>query len=186
MAAYHAELLDAAMQLIARQPRQSGRLPAARIRRSISTCYYALFHFLLDDACRRIVRNEGKHLRRRRIVTRVFTHKGIKTTMNKIRGRSIDESLSAFVQPTGVGPSTKITPAFARNMASVFIDAQAKRHNADYDLNVSLSEMDARRLNGDCRDAIRGWQKAMKADERDFKNALSIVMLLKGQLRSEE
>lgn len=54
MAKYDQELLEAARQLIVRHAGQRGRLPSARVRRSISTSYYALFHFLLDETATRI------------------------------------------------------------------------------------------------------------------------------------
>ena len=186
MAAYHTELLEAAQTLIARESRQVGRLPVARTRRSISTCYYAVFHFLIEDASRRIVRNSSKHLRRRRVLARSFTHAGMKLTLKKIKGSKVDRSLEDFLRPPGFRAEAVPTPAFAQEMAATFIDAQAKRHDADYDLNVPLNETDARAFHKRCGDAIKGWQKAMKADERDFKDALAIVMLLKGQVRKDE
>jgi hypothetical protein len=45
MASHDAELLAAADELLSRETRRRGPLPRARVRRSISTAYYALFHF---------------------------------------------------------------------------------------------------------------------------------------------
>ena len=70
-------------------------------------------------------------------------------------------------------------------MAAAFANAQAMRHHADYDLNRVLSEQDARRLLARVRRAITGWRAATTPADRDFKSALCMLMLLKGQLRRE-
>ena len=184
MAAYHEELLEAAKRLHARRNGQKGKLPAARVRRSISTSYYALFHFLLAEVGAKIVGSSGALLRRRRMMARTISHRGLRTTLDKVRGAYVDPSLADFLRLTGVsGPVP--APRFARNLASAFADAQAKRTDADYDLNKPLSERDARLLAGRVKRVIEAWQDATTANDRDFKHALCLLVLLKGQLRSE-
>jgi len=72
-----------------------------------------------------------------------------------------------------------------RNLANAFADAQAKRQDADYDLNKALSELDARLLHSRVRRVIQLWRASNGAADRDFKNALCVLILMKGQLRSE-
>jgi hypothetical protein len=50
MPRYDEDLLAAAKRLVARRQGQRGKLPGAAIRRSMSTAYYAIFHFLIEDA----------------------------------------------------------------------------------------------------------------------------------------
>ncbi len=183
--AYDDELLDAAGRLLARRSGQRGRLPSARIRRSISTSYYALFHFFLDEVGTRVVGTHNDLRRRRRILGRTITHKGTKATLDKVRGVRADASVEDFLRPPGVALVPVAPPLFVRNLANAFIDAQAKRHDADYDLNKPLSELDARLLRTRARRVIAGWRAANTAADRDFKNALCILILLKGQLRAE-
>lgn len=64
-------------------------------------------------------------------------------------------------------------------------DAQAKRHDADYDLNKPLSELDALIVHSRVTQAIRQWRGATSAADKDFKHALCMLMLLKGKLRSD-
>src|SRR5437899_1762568 len=130
MATYDGELLEAARRLLVRRAGQRGRLPSARIRRSISTSYYALFHFLLDEVGARVVGTHNDLRRRRRILNRTVTHKGIKTTLDKVRGAQVDASVEDFLRSPGIPPTPVIPPPFARNLANTFIDAQAKRHDA--------------------------------------------------------
>jgi hypothetical protein len=160
MAEYHAELLDAAQRLLARRAGQKGQLPSARIRRSISTSYYALFHFLVDEASRARIGSHNDLRRRRRIFARVVTHKGIKVALDKVRGASVDGSVADFLRPRGQTAGTVAPPAFAKTMADAFSDAQAKRHDADYDLNKPLNRLDAVLLIARVRRAIKAWQSA--------------------------
>lgn len=179
MARFHAETLGAAERLISREAGQRGRIAAARIRRSISTSYCALFHFLLEECTARVVGTGAGRLKRRRIVARVFTHKGMRVAMGKVQGAKIDASVSEFFDAEAPRP-------FVRTLAEVFLRAQDRRHEADYDLNAALTELDARVLIESVREAVAAWQAAATAADRDFKQALSLLMLLKGRLRSDD
>ena len=185
MATYDEEPLKAARRLIARSRGQRGKLPAAPVRRSISTTYYAIFHFLLEEAGRILIGSRNDLRRRRRTFARTSSHAGMKTALEKIRGAHVDPSVEDFLRPSGTGASPIVAPAFARNVAAAFSDAQAKRHDADYDLNRALSEVDARLLISRVRRAIAAWRAANSAADKDFKTALCMLMVLKGQLRRE-
>lgn len=184
MASYDEELLDTAHRLLSRKPGQRGRLPGARVRRSISTTYYALFHFLLDEVATRVV-GTGNDLRvRRRILARTIAHAGVRTALDKVRGAQINDSVRPFFQNGIFGPPLA-APPFGQNLARAFLDAQTKRESADYDLNEPLSETDARLLRLRVRRVIRLWRLATTQDERDFKRALCTLILLRGQLRQQ-
>jgi len=98
MATYDQESLEAARRLYVRRAGQKGKLPSARVRRSISTTYYALFHFILDETATRVVGTHNDLRRRRRILMRVVTHRGAKITFDKVRGASIDSSVEDFLR----------------------------------------------------------------------------------------
>ena len=70
-------------------------------------------------------------------------------------------------------------------MALVFAEAQTRRHVADYDLNTPVSELDARLIHTRVRRVIAEWRGATTPQDKDFKHALSLLMLLKGKLRQE-
>lgn len=183
MAEYDAELLEAARRLLARRSGQRGKLPGARIRRSISTTYYALFHFLLEEVGKRVV-GTGNALRvRRRILSRSVTHKGARTALNKVKGPAMELSSHEFFSG---GTAVIAPPPFASNFARAFADAQTKRLDADYDLNKPLSEGDARVLRLRVKRVISGWRSATSAVDRDFKHALCLLILLNGKLRMDE
>jgi hypothetical protein len=184
MAHYDDELLKAARRLLARRSGQRGKLPSARIRRSISTSYYALFHFLLDEVGARVVGTRNDLRTRRRLLSRTVTHNGIKMSLDKVRGARVDTSVEDFLRFPGSVPASVPSPPFVRNLANAFIDAQAKRYDADYDMNKLLSELDARLLRTRAGRVILAWREANTQADRDFKNALCVLILLKGQLRA--
>jgi uncharacterized protein (UPF0332 family) len=185
LAAYHEELLATADRLLARRAGQRGKLQGARIRRSVSTSYYALFHFLLDEIGQRIVGAHNDLRRRRRILARTISHRGLKTALDKIRGSTVDASVEDFLRPAGLQTGTVTPPSFAQDLARAFADAQAKRHDADYDLNKLISEVDARLLHARVKRVIATWSTANGTADRDFKQALCVLFLLKGTLRAE-
>jgi|ERR1700728_152641 hypothetical protein len=185
MAIHHDELLEVAERLLVRSEGERGRLSRARVRRSISTAYYALFHFLLREIGRSVVGKEGKSLRRRRILARTISHKGVRTALDKVRGNTVDKTVADFLGAPGSASGTVATPHFVAELAKVFIDAQDKRHEADYNLNEWLAEADAKLLSNRVRASMAAWQAANAKHDRDFKHALSILILLKGQLRTD-
>ena len=183
MANYDEELLTAARVLLGRRRGQRGRLPSARIRRSISTTYYALFHFIMDEVTKRVVGTGNAQRFRRRSLARTITHTGAKLALEKVRGVNADPSVADFLRSaTGVGAFA--VPRFVRDLALAFSDAHAKRQDADYNLNEPLSETDARLLRLRVRRAIKGWRAARRVADRDLKEAVCLLILLKGQLRA--
>ena len=185
MASYDAELLEAARRLLAREGGAKGRLPRARVRRSISTAYYALFHFILEETGDRIVGTSYDLSKRRRILARLISHRGAKAALDKVRGAKADASVEEFLRPRG-GPGGPLpTPIYMRNLARPFADAQAKRHEADYDMNKPLSERDAQLLADRVHRVINDWRQAGTKADKDMKHALCLLILLKGQLRAD-
>ena len=78
MSAYDEELLKAATRLLARPAGRRGPIGSAYVRRRISTSYYALFHFLLEEVTRRVART-GNGLRGRvRRVIRAWRNADVK------------------------------------------------------------------------------------------------------------
>lgn len=182
MARFHEEMLAASRQLLAREPNRRGKLASARVRRSISTSYYALFHYLLDECANRVVGTRNDLRRRRRIFVRTITHRGLRLALGKVKGIRMDEGVRDFfnVAPD-LGP-----PASVREMANLFLTVQDQRHEADYDLNAALSEVDAHWLIDRVENAIAAWEEADTPAHRDFKHALCLLIVLKGKLRGDE
>jgi len=183
MATRDAELLAAARHLIRRRSGQRGRLAGARVRRSISTTYYALFQFLLDEVGARLVGSSNELRKRRQVLARSLTHSGVKLALDKVRVPVADKSVADLLRPGNSGEGLVTVPAFVSSYARAFSDAQAKRHDADYDMNKPLSERDARLLLARASTAINDWRSARTPADRDFKHAMCLLLLLRGQIR---
>jgi hypothetical protein len=182
MSNHPVNLLRAAGRLTARRTGKRGPLPSAYIRRSVSTAYYAVFHFLIEEATASVM-GTASPTARRHSLSRTFTHAGMRMAMGKVAGKVVDDSVRALFQATGLAPGPVNVPRFAREMAKVFLDAQTKREAADYNLAARFSVDDARVLRSRVRGAIRRWQDANTASDKDFKHCLNVLLLVKGQLR---
>lgn len=184
MATFDDELLSAARLLGKRKSGQKGKIPSARIRRSISTTYYALFHFILDETGKLVVGATNDVKARRRLLSRTVAHKSIKTALDRVRGNAIDQQFSDFFRYKAAA-GTPVPPRFVREMARVFSDAQSKRHDADYNLQQALSARDATLLQRRVREVIKLWRASKSQQDRDFKKAICLLIVLKGNLRSD-
>ncbi|MEY2928121.1 MAG: hypothetical protein RL367_2598 [Pseudomonadota bacterium] len=185
MASYAEELIDTARHLLVRQPKQRGRLPTARVRRSISTSYYALFHFLLDQVSYQLVGSTNDVRRRRHVFARVLTHIGINAALERVKGANVDSNVANFMRSGIVAGIPVPSPDFARKMAGAFAGAQAARHFADYDRNYPIIAENAVQVLDRVEEAIAAWTAANTASDRDFKKALSLLITLRGKLRSD-
>jgi hypothetical protein len=109
----------------------------------------------------------------------------MRTALEKVRGPQLDISVEDFLRWPGAPEGRLPSPTFAQSLAKAFLDAQTKRHDADYDLNKLLTATDARLTRTRVKDVIREWRSSNSFEDRDFKNGLCMLMLLKGQLRRE-
>lgn len=177
------DLLQAADHLCTRRKGQRGPIKTAFVRRSLSTSYYALFHFCLDEAASRLVGSGSALRQRRRLVLRTFSHGGLTTAFDKLKGAHIDRSVADLFQRPSTKPGPIATPDFVRALANTYVDARGKREDADYNLGEPFDKADARQLHNRVASAIRGWQAANTPADRDTKHAVALLLSLKGKLR---
>lgn len=119
------DLLEQAIRLAkldARRPKQ------ANLRRAISSAYYALFHMLVDEACRAQIGAHHNQARFRQVLGRAFTHGTMKDACKSFGGGTLKKSVAKGL------PATFTIPPEIRNLANIFVDVQETRHVADYDL----------------------------------------------------
>jgi len=70
------QLIDQARHLATRD--MQGRPRQGNLRRATSAAYYALFHFLIDQACRSLVGGAPNRRRLRGVLARAFDHAAMK------------------------------------------------------------------------------------------------------------
>ena len=143
-------LLEQARHLAGRDAR--GRPRQDHLRRAVSTAYYALFHFLIDQACRSAVGASPDPDSRalRGVLARAFDH----TAMKKASTSFASGALPAKLQPGLRGASI---PADLRTIADAFRTLQEWRHAADYDLLRRFERRQVVRLIDRSEEAMRLW-----------------------------
>ncbi len=122
----------------------------------------------------------------RRAYIRTFTHTGLTTAFGKLKGASLDPSIDILFRRPATPPGPIATPAFIRQIATAYLDAKAKREDADYNLNEPLSATDASQLHRRVRLAMQAWEQATTPADRDTKHALALLLSLKGQIRKDQ
>src|SRR5260370_13387521 len=125
--AYADELLELAQLLANLEPANP-----ARLRRAVSTAYYALFHVLISEATLNCGRPEL-----RSELGRVFEH-------GKMKNASV-EKRSSLNADFGRNPAPTEEPGISRHLytvANTFIRVQQKRNDADYDTGKEWNQTD--------------------------------------------
>ena len=147
---YADQLLEQARHLatmdVHRRPRQ------ANLRRAVSATYYAAFHFLIDEACRSWVGNQGSGRQAMRaVLSRAFDHGTMKQAAGSFASGTLSPKLSPALAGTAIPPQVK-------RVAATFRLMQQERHTADYNLRVGFKRIDVLSLIADVEQAIDGWE----------------------------
>lgn len=178
MAKISADLQSQAVMLAKREPR---RPKQATIRRSISTAYYALFHFLIEESTSLLCGAGQNDESLRQLAGRAFVHGKMKTLcreFTKPGTQGVHELLRAFWQPMGISTNAQI-----RLVAQNFIDLQELRHTADYDLSVFMSRQDALNAAQRVADAMSAW-RSLKSTNREVCRLFALALALWPSLAS--
>ena len=146
-AAFPGRLLEQADLLIAADPRRPRQ---ANLRRAVSSAYYALFHFLVDQSCRSVFGSTVSRMPLRSILARGFEHGEMKEASRSFAGGNLPDWMRS------VAPHLTISDNL-RTVARRFVHLQAARHRADYDLSIGLTRDEAVGYVADVRDAIGRW-----------------------------
>jgi hypothetical protein len=80
------DLLDQAERLLSQEPK---RPKQARLRRAISTAYYALFHLLVSEATKRMAPRSPKYLDLQ--MQRAFDHVAMKDVCSSFAGGALPQ-----------------------------------------------------------------------------------------------
>jgi len=132
---YSTELLDSAVATSHVYPQTQ-----ANLRRAVSTAYYALFHFLADEACGNWIGPE-----QRRKLSRAFEHKQMSDASKRCAGR-YENALAGT-------PESDL-----HSVASAFYQLQRRRHTADCDLSKVFSDNEVDLDIRSVRNAFTKWR----------------------------
>ena len=111
----HKDLLEQAVRLAkldAKKPKQ------ANLRRAISSAYYAMFHLLVDEACRVQIGAQHNQAPFRQVLGRAFAHRVMKEACKSFGGGTLKKGVAKGL------PAGFTIPAEIRELAETFVDLQ--------------------------------------------------------------
>ncbi len=155
----HEDLLFQARHLAtldARKPKQ------INLRRAVSSAYYALFHFLVEEVCRSQLGTLNSDVAFRNVIARAFAHSTMKRACLSFSGGTLPNKVASRL-PGGFAISGPI-----RDIASAFVDAQQERHEADYDRGERFNRTDVLALVEEIEGAIAIFQNTPASVVRTF------------------
>ena len=153
------------LQLDTRRPKQ------ANLRRAVSAAYYALFHFLIEEATLLTVgaANAAKPLRQ--LVGRGFSHTAMRSASAEMGKGTPTDLLKQFWPLYGVTASVEL-----QNLTTAFVELQQERHRADYDLSRPFTRSEAEKLVAQARDAFDNWNQ-LKQNDRELARFYAMCLL---------
>lgn len=146
----HADLLSQAEHLVRKEPRRPRQ---ASLRRAVSTAYYALFHFLVDEASAFLAR--GSHQGLKTLLSRAFEHSEMKNAARAFAGTTLKDNIADRI---GIGT----VPVDLRQVAQSFMDLQEARHEADYDRSRIFTKRATEDLVELASRAFEAWKRVKK------------------------
>jgi uncharacterized protein (UPF0332 family) len=146
------DLLEQAQHLVVLDPRKPKQ---ASLRRSISTAYYALFHLLTAESVRRLAPASPAGLASR--IARSLSHTEMREVCAAVMKSNLPQPLQEL-QPSGFSPELQ-------QIASAFVQLQAERHRADYDLSATFTRADATHFIEQGTIAFHHWSQVRNRDE---------------------
>ena len=143
-------------RLDVRRPRQ------ANLRRAISSAYYAVFHLLVDEACRAQIGAHHNQAPFRQVLGRAFAHGVMKEACKSFGGGTLKKGVAKGL-PLGF-----TFPAEVRGLANAFVDLQEKRHLADYDLTERFKRSEVLLLIGEVSKHSENFRGLAASNEKRF------------------
>jgi len=160
----HRDLLDQAVALAKLDAK--GKPRQANLRRAVSSAYYALFHFLVDEACRAIIGRQHTQQGYRHSLGRAFVHTEMKRACTSYRASQLPASIIKPLPRDSQGNYVIASPI--RRIAAMFVELQQKRYQADYDLSERFKRSEVLTLIEQVEDHIADFSQLPASDDRRF------------------
>ncbi len=123
----------------------------ARLRRATSCAYYALFHFLIEEATTKLFTDPSL----RSLTARAYSH----NEMVKV-ARLFTSGTTNFPKPIvdAFGGTVPAIPSEIIDLSNAFIRLQSERHNADYNPNVTFVRSVVQGMVAQVETVINDWR----------------------------
>jgi len=160
----HQDLLEQAKSLAELDGRGAPR--QANLRRAVSAAYYALFHFLVDQACRAIVGTQHNQQGFRHTLARAFVHTTMKSACGSFSGTQLPDTVVKSLPKNLDGKY--LIPEPIKQISTLFKELQQKRHLADYDLSERFRRSEVLSLVQQVGQHIQAFTALPLTDDRQF------------------
>lgn len=154
------KLAQSIAELDPRRPRQ------AHLRRAVSTAYYAVFHYLVDEVCCAQIGTQNSQKEHRHSLARAFVHTSMRDACTSFAGGTLKEAIIKGL-PRDANGNYPI-PKEIRDLAGTFAELQEKRHLADYDLSERFQKVEVLTLIDQARTHVQKFRTLAVSDTRKF------------------
>lgn len=138
----------------------------ANLRRAVSTTYYAVFHFLVDEACRAQFGTQHADQAYRHALGRAFAHTVMKESCRRFGAGTLKESVIKGLPRDASG--NYAIPNEIQNIAMLFTELQEMRHLADYDRSERFRRLEVLKLIDQARRRMADFRDLSTSNDRKF------------------
>jgi hypothetical protein len=138
----------------------------ANLRRAVSSTYYAVFHYLVHEACCVQFGTQHAQAPYRFVLGRAFAHTVMKQACVSFAGGTLKDSATKGL-PRNPQGKYLILKAI-QDMASMFVHLQEHRHLADYDRSESYRRSDVLSLIKQAQARVAQFSALGPSDDKRF------------------
>jgi uncharacterized protein (UPF0332 family) len=147
-------------EMDSKKPRQ------VNLRRAVSTAYYAVFHFLVHEACCAQMGTQNSQKEYRHALARAFAHTSMKDACMSFAGGTLREAIIKGLPRDAKGKFS--IPVEVQDIAGTFVELQQKRHQADYDLSEQFRKLEVLTLIDQAKTHVENFRALAVSDARKF------------------
>jgi uncharacterized protein (UPF0332 family) len=147
-------------KLDAKKPKQ------ANLRRAVSSAYYGVFHYLVQEACSVQIGAQHGQAPYRHALGRAFAHSVMKSACTSFAGGTLKDSVIKGLPRDAAG--NYLIQKAIQDIASTFADLQEKRHLADYDRTERFKRSDVLTLIEEAKTSVAKFSELASSDDKKF------------------
>ncbi len=151
---------EALATLDAKKPKQ------VNLRRAVSSAYYAVFHYLVEEACKIQFGTQHAQTPFRDVLARAFTHTTMKSACTGFGGGTLKETIIKGLPRNSAGKFA--IPKAVQELAEAFADLQQKRHFADYDRSERFKRSEVLSVIEEAKDRVANFDVLPMTDDKRF------------------
>lgn len=138
----------------------------ANLRRAVSSAYYAVFHYLVHEACCVQIGTQHAQAPYRHALGRAFGHSVMKQACTSFGGGTLKDAVIKGLprDPRGNYPIHQAI----QDLASTFAGLQEKRHLADYDRSERFNRSDVLILIQKAKNQVAKFSELAVSDDKKF------------------